>query len=674
MIYEEGKEQLYPVSWEVFTENFILSKADINTIDAQGHMDSRLKHIYYAQVEGQYPLLANGVRLVDTPGLGVSISRPIATPGFLKRSDAAIIVVLNAVKPFPKDTQTFLSTVVGSKRRDNVFFVINRIDQLPLERIELLKKEVRQTLRQHFIGENYAFDGDLYSRRVFFTSAKQALEAGISLPPESTKLDASGLPALERELEQFLTGEERFSKTIEPTLQTLKYVAEKAYQQIAQGKATLAASGKSKKSLPVVKERMRLDTIEKKVTELVEKANRIAFRSQVPLMQGTSQLLMEKSGPLEAWIDIDDLDIDDHLHFVEQFIERPNIPASLRSEAYERINEIFYRRTDPNLYMAVVGEFSSGKSTFINALLRQELLKTSVLVTTAASTRIRYGPSPNVEVLFKKQKEPLSYLKDSIRLWQLIRFFNRQGKEKVGEVGDLRECIHFLSAIDGVATHIDHLVISHPAPFLSDGIVIVDTPGTNADHEEHAQITFKLIEQEADAAVIIIPAPFPLAMTLTDFLTHQLRPFLHRCLFVVTQMDKIPEAEHEKLLDNIRTRLAKALNIEQPAVLYQSAPKVVLDTLNEQKVVPMDIQRWNDQFIELEDTLWNRLRHERTLSIAERVLRLLNSLFEQLDKHLREHDFGDRLAIQSDLNEIDRRCEALREKQKQLATIVISST
>jgi GTPase Era involved in 16S rRNA processing len=238
----------------------------------------------------------------------------------------------------------------------------------------------------------------------------------------------------------------------------------------------------------------------------------------------------------------------------------------------------------------------------------------------------------------------------------------------------LRECIHFLTAIDEVATHIDHLVISHPAPFLSDGIVIIDTPGTNADHEEHAQITFKLIEQEADAAVIVIPAPFPLAMTLTDFLTHQLRPFLHRCLFVVTQMDKIPEAEHERLLDNIRTRLAEVLKIEQPIMLYQSAPKVVLDTLNEQKAVPIDVQHWNDQFIELEDSLWNRLRHERTLSIAERLLRLLNSLFEQLDKHLREHDSGDRPAVELDLNEIDRRCEVLREKQKQLATIVISST
>jgi GTPase Era involved in 16S rRNA processing len=670
MIYEEGKEHLYPVPWNVFAEDFILSKSDIHTIDAQGYIDSRLKHIKYAQVERQYPFLANGVRLTDSPGLEVSINQPAVTPSFLKRPGVAVIVVLNAMHPFPKHVRTFLATVLGSKRRENVFFVINRLDQFSPEKIDPLKRHVRQMLRSHFINDNYAFDDDLYSRRVFFTSARTALEARIATPHDSAMLEASGMLLLEQELERFLSSQSSLIQTLEPLLQTLDYVVEKANERIAQEKLALAKDGKSGKSLPVVREKQRLDTIERKLLELVEEANRVVAKKPGLSLerQRTGTLLIEKSGPLEIGMDIDDHLDTDHLYFVEQVIERANIPAEVRTELRERLNEIFYRRTDPHLYMAVVGEFNSGKSTFINALLRQEVLKTSVLVATATSTRIRYGASPNVNVLFKKQKEPLSYLKDSARLWQLIHFFTRQEQTKDG---DLRECIHFVTAIDRVATSIDHVVIAHPAPFLSDGIVIIDTPGMNAENPEHAQITTRLIEQEADAAVIVIPAPFALSLTLREFLAEQLRPFLHRCLFVVTQMDKIPEAEREMLLDNLGRRLANVLGSDQPVTLYEAAPKIVLDKLNERKTVPEELEHWDSRFLELENTLWERLHRERALSIAERLLRLLTHLFEQLEKHLREHQSDQELAMQSDLREIDRRRKVLQEKQQQLAAVVI---
>jgi GTPase SAR1 family protein len=36
------------------------------------------------------------------------------------------------------------------------------------------------------------------------------------------------------------------------------------------------------------------------------------------------------------------------------------------------------RCADPNLYLAVIGEFSSGKSTFINALLRDDKIDREV--------------------------------------------------------------------------------------------------------------------------------------------------------------------------------------------------------------------------------------------------------------------------------------------------------
>jgi len=43
------------------------------------------------------------------------------------------------------------------------------------------------------------------------------------------------------------------------------------------------------------------------------------------------------------------------------------------------------------LRLAVVGEFSSGKSTFINALLQKDLLPEGILPTTGVATYIQQG-------------------------------------------------------------------------------------------------------------------------------------------------------------------------------------------------------------------------------------------------------------------------------------------
>lgn len=324
-------------------------------------------------------------------------------------------------------------------------------------------------------------------------------------------------------------------------------------------------------------------------------------------------------------------DIDTHLQFIDQVIQKSNLPDQARTTLLERMQHIRLRRADPNMYLAVVGEFSTGKSTFINALLGEELLKTAVDVTTATSTRLCYGPYTNLEVRFRNMEKTFSYRQNRRELWQHIQTLS---SDILGEAEDIHTYINAVTTNNTVASQVENAVIHHPAPFLTNGIVIIDTPGINAEHTAHAQTTYNVVRHEADAAVVIIPAPVPLAQTLTTFLTEQLRPFLHRCVFVVTQMDKIQEREQKRLFDNIRTRLTKILGVEQPVVLYDAAPQVVLDMMQEQ-AVPSQLQCWNTRFHELEQSIWDRLRRERALSITESLLRLMTALFEELNTHLR---------------------------------------
>ncbi len=116
MIYEEGREQLYPISIDTFMHNFTLNRKTMSLLDSHGFIETTLKRVKYAQIEHSSPLLGHCMRLTDTPGINVSTNRPIVTPLFLRRKDVAITVTLNAMHPFPKDVQAYLKETFEAKK------------------------------------------------------------------------------------------------------------------------------------------------------------------------------------------------------------------------------------------------------------------------------------------------------------------------------------------------------------------------------------------------------------------------------------------------------------------------------------------------------------------------------------------------------------------------------
>ena len=73
----------------------------------------------------------------------------------------------------------------------------------------------------------------------------------------------------------------------------------------------------------------------------------------------------------------------------------------------QAIDNLQEKAEDKSLYLAVVGEFSSGKSTFINALLGRRILKEAVMPTTACATYIAKGTVEiEIGVIFDKKKVP----------------------------------------------------------------------------------------------------------------------------------------------------------------------------------------------------------------------------------------------------------------------------
>jgi GTPase SAR1 family protein len=313
------------------------------------------------------------------------------------------------------------------------------------------------------------------------------------------------------------------------------------------------------------------------------------------------------------------LQCNEQLEFIQEVLRRSKISTSLQAEIQHQIDRIENRQKDPNLYLAVVGEFSSGKSTFINALLREELLKTSALVTTAAATKICHGENLQVRVSFSGYHPVIVNQHDSIDLPWLPD----------APVMDIKGFIHTITAEPETAQDVLNLTIEHPSSFLASGITIIDTPGTNDLLEP---ITRKVVEEEADLAIIIIPATIPLSETLANFISNSLQPYLHRCIFVISRIDQIRPREQNKTLENLQKRLTSRLAI--PSVtIYPCSAQVALDLMNGEAVESQDLE-WQQGFTELESIIIKQLNRAKSICIAESLLRLLDRLFEQLDSYL----------------------------------------
>ena len=68
---------------------------------------------------------------------------------------------------------------------------------------------------------------------------------------------------------------------------------------------------------------------------------------------------------------------------------------------YSSLQEIHQKLITNRFYLVVLGQFKRGKSTFINSLIGDKLLPTSIVPLTSIVTVLRFGDRPQIEVLFK---------------------------------------------------------------------------------------------------------------------------------------------------------------------------------------------------------------------------------------------------------------------------------
>lgn len=189
--------------------------SDYVTIPLDGDPEEISLKSPYLSVELYYPspLLKEGVEIIDSPGLNENDERTAVTLEYLDKADA-IIFLLDATRACAKNEMETIEDILVPKGFDDMFFVVNRFDMIPLRERPDVKKFVESRVAKYTTKEVYCI------------SALNALDG--KLENNDEKLASSGLPEFEKRLSDFLTKEKGKIKLAKPAKELKGILAREA--------------------------------------------------------------------------------------------------------------------------------------------------------------------------------------------------------------------------------------------------------------------------------------------------------------------------------------------------------------------------------------------------------------------------------------------------------------
>lgn len=251
-----------------------------------------------------------------------------------------------------------------------------------------------------------------------------------------------------------------------------------------------------------------------------------------------------------------------------------------------------------SLLVMIMGEFKTGKSTFINTILEEEVLKSDVTPATAVVSMISYGDKRAIR----------AHLIDGSIMdfpFEELKNITAEGDESKAK---LREKIEYVE-------------IFIPKDILKK-ITIVDTPGLNVDNDLHIKST-KRFMNEADYVYWVFS--YGRAASRTEVaaikeLSNNIKPTA-----IINKIDEIDEEEEslEDVIHEISLRLKGTVN-NIIGVSSYFAKKAILEGNNSL----LEESNWSEFTKNLEENVINNSESLKAKSIKSKI----NSYLYELSK------------------------------------------
>ncbi len=186
----------------------------------------------------------------------------------------------------------------------------------------------------------------------------------------------------------------------------------------------------------------------------------------------------------------------------------------LPSGISEDLKSLHVRACEP-MKVAVTGLFSSGKSTFLNALIKRDILPTGINPVTSMISYIKYGEKSKFEIRFQDGRSQYYPI------------------DKIGQYtySHKQEDIH----------GIDYVNIFYPDELLKH-VCFVDTPGLNSPYAADTAITEKVL-QEVDGIIWLTLIENAGRKSEKDVLDKIICQYQHKSICIINQKDKLDDED-----------------------------------------------------------------------------------------------------------------------------------
>jgi small GTP-binding protein len=191
--------------------------------------------------------------------------------------------------------------------------------------------------------------------------------------------------------------------------------------------------------------------------------------------------------------------------------------------------------------VVILGQFKSGKSSFLNSLIGKPILPVEVIPVTTTITRLQYG-----------EKERT-----------VVRHFD--GRQAEVDIGRIEE---FTSEAKNPANGKNVEVVDIELPSLEKyaGLRLVDTPGLGSIFRYHIETSQNWLP-EVGTALLAISSDRPLAEDDLQ-LIRELRTHTPKIVLLLTKVDLLSQEQQKEVVHFFRTALQRELHEEFPIFLY----------------------------------------------------------------------------------------------------------
>lgn len=322
---------------------------------------------------------------------------------------------------------------------------------------------------------------------------------------------------------------------------------------------------------------------------------------------------MLKDSNYFSWRNISEMaDIDSHIVFATTLMGKYDWEEATKHRLEKQVSAIIAKQNDNLLNISVIGEFSTGKSSFINALVGYELLAVNVIQgTTVAITIIEYSEQFSIT---------------------LTDFSGKSLKIIFKSIDSLRQQLHIYTTDAAYAKKIDYVTVTLPSDILKNGYRIIDTPGTNSLELWHEEVTCRAIKELSDLSIILTDSTQPMPATLVSFLDNTLGDSVESCAFVANKIDRIGDKERDGIIKFIGKKICQSFDIENPMVLPFSS--VALTNSFAKETVSVD----SGSFLLTTSSLERLLSYtakQRLRAQAQKILHLVDDIYSTLDNNIK---------------------------------------